>query len=124
PDGDFEQSFMWVAKEALKKTGFLLPIWTMVDIQALISNSVTSVTQELIRWGDNELRDNPPSTVQRHAELISIIKPGYKIQVTDGVYVGTVFTVAMVTSLPISISQTGISITTQETVPLGMSFNK
>lgn len=36
PDGDFQQSFLWVAKEAFKKTGFLLPIWTMVDVQALI----------------------------------------------------------------------------------------
>lgn len=38
-EGDFFQSFLWVAKEALKKTDFLLPIWTMVDIQPLLPSS-------------------------------------------------------------------------------------
>src|SRR5690606_14155507 len=31
-DGEYMQSFLWVIKECLKKTGLIMPIWTLVDI--------------------------------------------------------------------------------------------
>lgn len=34
--GEFWRSFMWVAKEALRKTGLTLPIWTMVDVKPML----------------------------------------------------------------------------------------
>lgn len=33
------RSFLWVIKEAIKKTGSLLPIWTMVDLKTLVTAS-------------------------------------------------------------------------------------
>lgn len=34
--GEFWRSFIWVAKEALRKTGITLPIWTMVDVKPML----------------------------------------------------------------------------------------
>lgn len=41
--GEFQQTFIWALTEGLRKTGFGLELWTMVDIKAL-SNEATSYT--------------------------------------------------------------------------------
>lgn len=55
PDGDFEKSFMWVAKEALKKTGFLLPIWTMVDVKPMTSGNGQMIAVKISVHGTDSL---------------------------------------------------------------------
>ena len=124
PDGDFEQTFIWAVAEALKKTGLLLPIWTMVDLKPLFTSGLVEVEQEMIRWAGNELRDNPPSSPERNDELMGIFRPGKRIQVTDGPYEGEIYTVVAVRKLPISSTQVGIAVTTAEFIPSGVTFDR
>src|SRR5690606_28333245 len=109
-DGEYMQTFLWVIKEGLKKTGFSMPIWTMVDLKTLVQYEVDQVEQEMIRWGANELRDNPPSTAARNEELMAVIRPGRKIRVTSGPETGTILSIVSVNSLYIGINQRGISV--------------
>src|SRR5690606_34850999 len=46
-DGEYMQTFLWVIKEGLKKTGFSMPIWTMVDLKTLVQYEVDQVEQEM-----------------------------------------------------------------------------
>ena len=90
PDGDFEQSFMWVAKEALKKTGFLLPIWVMVDVKPMIQSigEVKSLSVGFVS-GSNLVRIIDPSNT-----VDDILQVGMTISVSGGVNDGSGFTVA------------------------------
>lgn len=120
-DGEYMQTFLWVIKEGLKKTGFSMPIWTMVDLKTLVQYELTPIIEEVIRWAEHELRTQPV-TPQRSDELTAVIRQGLKIRVTDGPYTGTIYTVSTVSSLYISSSQRIVSVIVQESVVSGVSF--
>lgn len=122
-DGEYMQSFLWVIKECLKKTGFLLPIWTLVDLKTLIQYELNEVTEGMIYWSENELRSNAPVTPERANDLITIIRQGLKIKVTSGDYDGTIYTVTSTSSLYVSSTQRIISVKVSETVNSDVEFN-
>lgn len=87
PEGDFEQSFMWVAKEALKKTGFLLPIWTMVDVKPALTSFIVAV-----KIGINVTTD-VVTIMDSSREVKNNIQVGYRLVVTSGTGVGVAITI-------------------------------
>src|SRR5690606_33401281 len=107
---------LWEIKECLKKTGFLLPIWTLVDLKTLIQYELNEVTEGMIYWSENELRSNVPVTPERTNDLITIIRQGLKIKVTSGDYDGTIYTVTSTSSLYVRSAQRIISVKVSETV--------
>lgn len=55
--GDYWKSFIWAAKEALRKTGVVLPIWTLVDVKPMIP-SQSVIVRKNVRFFENVIGTN------------------------------------------------------------------
>src|SRR5690606_12995843 len=82
---------------------------------------LTPITEEMIRWGEHELRTQP-ITPQRSDELTAAIRQGLKLRVTDGPHTGETYTVSSVSSLYLSSSQRIVSVMVQEPIASGVWF--
>lgn len=91
-DNIFERSFLWVAKEALKKTDILLPIKTMVDIKPRLPEYGKTISR-LTTF-------QQPSTItfQAQGDDFSFLANGASLYVTSdnnaGVYTISSFTIS------------------------------
>lgn len=82
-DGQYMESFLWVIKEALKKTGFLMPIWSMVDIKALESSGSEPTGIVLARRGHfNDVSPSEIGVFKQGADF-GFLKIGDRVKITE-----------------------------------------
>lgn len=112
------QTYMWVIKECLKKTGLLLPIWTMVDLKTLVDDEVNPVTQLFTGVSGSKIRTTIPVSTQRGEELVSTMPVGRYIRVTSGSIEGEEFEIVASNSSFLSNELRIVSVTLNPAPPI------
>lgn len=119
------QSFLWVIKEALKKTGLNLPIWSLVDLKALVNKETTLVEQTMVFAGAARMVvTSDIITIARSNELEALLVPGRVVRVIGGVHDGMEFTVQSTETNPASTTTRILFITFEESIPTGITFDE
>lgn len=80
-DGDNIKSFLWVIKEALKKTGILLPIRTLVDLKS-IAQATAAIQEQRVGSFINEMVVYFTGDQQGAIDFLSRVPPGAKMSLT------------------------------------------
>ena len=112
------KSFLWVISEALKKTGSLLPIWTMVDIKTLSSVSQGEYDVTASGYAGGYFIFNLGNNPSDAGGFISKLLENGSFDITSDSATGT-FSVASAMMLPWDTGQpVMVSVFVSETVPI------
>ena len=89
--GEFLHNFIWYAKEALRKTGVILPIWTLVDVKPQLPSQSVTVNKS-VQFFEDVIGDNGAISFTDTGQE-SLLQVGTVIEVEHGSNHGAVLTV-------------------------------